>query len=228
MTGPTPATIVVEPAGWSLASALHSVLASAIDALDLAVELASCRLVADAIAADDRAWFRLVQEGTRWHVTIWLHPDQVLADRPDRGVHAEARPWRLDEVPRQAEDDSPEEFSLPNAQRFVYQQLLLVSDVIEGRLDPDAVPPSLIEAFQEAWLVTVDGRLQRRGHPHLSAAERRTAFLRRFGPAGILTPSHWGIFNALWKGDLGEQKAVLAKVRLLPPLDRRRRGGAST
>ena len=81
----------------------------------------------------------------------------------------------------------------------------------------------LVEAFQEAWLVTVDGRMQREALPHLSAAERRMRFLRLFSPAGVLTPNHWAIFNGLWEGRIAEEAEVLAKVRLLPPLSRRRR-----
>ena len=99
-----------------------------------------------------------------------------------------------------------------------------IDDLLSGRLTADEVPPSLVEAFQEAWLITIDGRLQRRGLPHLSAGERRSSFLRLFSPAGVLTPNHWSIFNKLWDGSVTAQADVLAKVRLLPPLSRRRLG----
>jgi hypothetical protein len=216
-------TISVSPSDWPLATPLSDVLEAAVARLELTDRLERCDLVVDAIAADDRAWFRLDRSGQKWAVTIWLHPDQVLQDRPDSANSAPVPVWHMEPAPTSVPDPTLDDFSPPNAQRFVYQQLQLVADVIDGRLVPHEVPPSLVEAFQEAWLVTVDGRLQEQGLPHLSAAERRTSFLRRFGPAGILTPNHWSIFNALWNGDLADQKSVLAKVRLLPSLGRLRR-----
>jgi len=214
----------VVPARWPLASLLQPLLETAVERLGLGDELHEVVLVADAIEADDRGWIRLVQAGQGWSLSLWFHPDQVLCDRPGHGAaRREAQDWQLGPVPAGDEPPTPDEFSAPNAQRFIYQQLLLVGDVLAGRLVPGEVPGSLVEAFQEAWLVSVDGRLQREGLPHLSAGERRTSFLRLFGPAGVLTPSHWSIFNRLWEGTLATQSEVLAKVRLLPPLSRRPR-----
>lgn len=216
-------SVRVAPPDWPLAGQLATVAEAAISRLDLARRLAVCDLVPDALVADDRAWLRLERADDRWRVAIWFHPAQIERDRPDRGgLQPEAQVWQLAPVPGAASPVSAEDFSAPNAQRFLYQQLLLVDDIVSGRLDPAAVPASLIEAFQEAWLITVDGRLQRRGLPHLSAAERRSAFLRLFAPAGIVTPGHWAIFNRLWDGSLEGQAEVLAKVCLLPPLGRRR------
>ncbi|MBD3222600.1 hypothetical protein GF314_15300 [bacterium] len=215
--------ITVIPADWPAAAELASVVETAVVRLDLADRLVDCTLIGDAVMADDRAWFHLGESGGCWRLTLWFHPDQVLRDMPDRGAHASARDWTLGPAPRSLPPIEVDDFSAPNAQRFVYQQLQLADDVMSGRIEPGTVPPSLVEAFQEAWLVTVDGRLQRQGLPHLSPGERRAIFLRRFGPAGILTPRHWSIFNALWSGDVATQVEVLARARLLPPLDRLRR-----
>lgn len=223
MTDAGHVSVRVAPPDWPLAGQLVAVAEAAIARLDLVRRLAVCDLVPDALAADDRAWLRLERDDGRWRVAIWFHPAQIERDRPDRGdLQPEARVWELGPVPGAAPPAGADDFSAPNAQRFLYQQLLLVDDIVSGRLDPAAVPASLIEAFQEAWLITVDGRLQRRGLPHLSAGERRAAFLRLFAPAGIVTPGHWAIFNRLWDGSLEDQAEVLAKVRLLPPLGRRR------
>ena len=213
------------PEDWPLAELLRPVARSAVERLDLADRLDQLSLVPDAMTADDRGWLRLVRSADGRHsLTLWFHPDQIQQDRPGHGA---ARPasldWTLAPAPRLEEPLAVEEFSLPNAQRFLFQQLLLVQDILDERLHTDAIPPSLVEAFQEAWLVTVDGRLQREGLPHLSAGERRMRFLRLFSPAGVLTPNHWSIFNKLWEGAVAEESAVLAKVRLLPPLNRRRR-----
>ncbi len=154
---------------------------------------------------------------------MWFHPDQVLEDRPGRTGGRPGAEWQLGPCRSRRRSRGAAEFSAPNAQRFLYQQFMLADDVVSGRLAPQQVPPSLSEAFQEAWLITVDGRLQRQGLPHLSAGERRASFLRLFAPAGVVTPNHWGIFNALWDGTTTSQADVLEKVRLLPPLRRRRR-----
>jgi len=213
------------PPEWPLAPQLLPLAAAAGERLGLSGRLADLVLVPDALAADDHAWLRLTGSGDARRLTLWFHPDQVLCDRLGRGA---ARPpaldWELGPPLSGLELPFPLDFSPPNAHRFLYQQLLLVRDILDGLLVPGTLPPSLAEAFQEAWLTTIDGRLERAGLPHLSAPERRLRFLHRFAPAGVLTPSHWGIFHDLWDGKLTDQAAVLAKVRLLPPLGRRRLG----
>ena len=212
------------PEDWPLADQLLPLAHSVVDRLELAELLHRLDLIPDALQADERSWLSLDRAAAGAGLSLWFHPDQVLRDRPGHGpARPENRDWELAPAPRQEQVLDPGEFSLPNAQRFLYQQLLLIRDILGGRLHPEKVPPSLLEAFQEAWLVTVDGRLQREVLPHLSAAERRMRFLRLFSPAGVLTPSHWSIFNALWEGEVAEEGEVLAKVRLLPPLRRRRR-----
>jgi hypothetical protein len=213
------------PEDWPLADQLLPLAASAVARLELEDRLDRLELIPDAMAPDDRSWLRLDRGGGGAALTLWFHPDQVLRDRPGHGTaRPETRDWELAPVPPEEPAIDGADFSAPNAQRFLYQQLLLVQDLLAGRLHPDRVPPSLVEAFQEAWLVTVDGRLQREALPHLSAAERRMRFLRLFSPAGVLTPRHWSIFNDLWEGRVAEEAEVLAQVRLLPPLSRRRRG----
>jgi hypothetical protein len=222
--------LAVIPADWPLAERLLPLAVAVIERLELAPRLRRLELIPDALAADDRSWLRLTTERgedpatARANLTLWFHPDQVLKDRPGHGAaQPEPLDWKQAPAPRESAPLPVDEFSAPNAQRFLYLQLLLVQVLMDGRLRPEEVPPSLIEAFQEAWQVTVDGRLAREGLPHLSAAERRMRFLRLFSPAGVVTPNHWAIFNGLWEGQLADQAAVLAKVRLLPPLNRRRR-----
>jgi hypothetical protein len=211
------------PEDWPLAPPLLALAGTVVERLDLEELLGRLELIPDAMTADDRSWLRLDRAHDPAALTLWFHPDQILRDRPGHGAaRPEVRSWELLPPPRQEPEIDVAEFSPPNAQRFLYQQLLLVRDVLTGRLHPEKIPSSLVEAFQEAWLVTVDGRLHREALPHLSAAERRLRFLRLFSPAGVLTPGHWAIFNDLWEGRVAEEAEVLAKVRLLPPLRRRR------
>lgn len=216
--------VSVTPAAWALASRVESATTTALTRLEPPLPLSACDLVADALSADDRAWFRLQQAGASWRLRIWFHPDQVLQDRPGRGAAAPGdHDWRLGPVPAEA-PPPVEDFSLPNTLRLLHQQFMLVGDLIDRRLDLAAVPASVGEAFQEAWLITVDGRLQRLGLPHLSAAQRRASFLRLFATVGVVTPAHWSVFNALWDGAAATQAEVLQRIRLLPALPRRRHG----
>lgn len=213
------------PGRWDLAPRVVAAATTALARLDPPLPLSACDLVADALAADDRAWFRLQQAGARWRLRIWFHPDQVLQDRPGRGLAAPAdHDWRLGPVPAEQPPPPASEFSLPNTLRFLHQQFMLVGDIIDGRLDPATVPTAMAEAFQEAWLITVDGRLQRLGLPHLGAARCRASFLRLFAPVGVVTPAHWAVFNAFWDGTAATQAEVLQRVGLLPALPRRRHG----
>lgn len=221
----TPVQASLEPADWPLRHLVLPLLETAARRLDLAGELAAITLVLDAPAPDERAWLHVTGSAPRRCLTIWLHPDQFLQERPARPrAGRDCRDWELGLAPPDASPPAAADFSLPKAQRTVYQQLLLVRDLLAGSLQPQAVDPQASEAFQEAWLVTVDGRLQRAGLPHHSAAERRLRFVRVFAPAGVLTPRHWTIFNQLWDDDYPVQATVLARIRALPQL-RRWRGG---
>lgn len=218
----TDLAVRVSPADWPLGAKLVPLVEAAVARLDLGGRLGEVAVVMDALAADDHAWFTLTSPSP-CRLTLWLHADQVLRDRPrpawDHGVGDQ---WRLGPAPAPT-PLTTEDFSPLNAQRVLYQQLLLVRDLLDGLLAPRAVPPPLVEALQAAWLVTVDGRLRRLGLPHLSAAERRLRFLHLFAPAGVLRPSHWAIFNRLWELDEPQQDVVLALAGALPPLLRRPR-----
>lgn len=221
MSGPR---LSVVPADWPQWPQLEPLLRAAVERLELAAILAQLTLVLDAPAADERAWLQLGGQPPRRHVTIWLHPDQLLGERTGQSSVPAARDWELRPAPASAAVPEATDVCLPDAQRTLYQQLLLVRDLCDGTLQPRAIEPALSEAFQEAWLVTVDGRLQRACLPHLSAAQRRLRFLHVFAPAGVLTPCHWAIFNQLWDGMLPDQATVLNRIKRLPPLGWRRGG----
>lgn len=213
----------VLPSDWPLQAQLQPLIETAHARLELADRLASVTVVLDALAADDRAWFSLTRPAPPHELTLWLHPDQVLRDRPGSNAVRPEAVWELGSALPDETVPAPEDFSAPNAQRVLYQQLLLVRDLLDGILRPQEIPRGLVEAFQEAWSVNLDGRLRRLRLPHRSAAERRLLFLHLFSPAGVLTPSHWTIFNRLWDLESPDQQTVLRWVRRLPPLSQRRR-----
>lgn len=209
----------LEPADWPLAGRVLPLIGVALARLELDTRIARVTIILDELTADERAWLQL--SGTQPHrcLSIWLHPDQLLCERAMPGTAGTGRAdWEQGCVPDALPALSNDDFSLLNTQRALYQQLLLVRDLIDGRLRPDLLPPKVSEAFQEAWLVTIDGRLQRAGLPHLSAARRRLRFLHVFSSGAVLTPSHWMIFNQLWEGELLDQDSLMARFHLLPAL----------
>ncbi len=216
------AVIAMVPADDALAPMLIPLADHAAEHLDLARWLAAITLVADDLEDDERPWFDLAREGERRALTVYLHPDAVLKDHP-RGIGPRAqRPaWELSAPPPAPAPPAVDSFSPVKAQRVLHHLFLLVRDLCDGSLTPADVPSSLAEAFQEAWAVTVDGRLRRAGWPGLSEGERRIRFLRLFATGGVVTPAHWQVFHELWTGEAAVQAEVLRRVRRLPPLPRR-------
>jgi hypothetical protein len=209
----------LEPADWPFASQVLPLLNTALSRLDLGDRFARVTIVVDDFAADERTWLHIARFSGERSLTIWLNPDQFLHERPKHSVAG----TRVMDWEQGAQTDvqpvlSLDDFSHLNAQRTLYQQLLFVRDLLEGRVQPDSLAPESCEAFQEAWLVTIDGRLRRAGLPHLSAAQRRLRFLHVFAFGAVLTPCHWKIFNQLWEGELPDQTSVVAKIHRLPTL----------
>ena len=194
---------------------------AALARLQLSDRFAEVTVVLDELAADERAWLHLAGTRPDRRLTIWLHPDQFLRERmKPAGVEPGCADWRQGPIPSPGLAPSPDDFSLLNTQRTLYQQLLLVRDLLDGRLKPDSLASETSEAFQEAWLVTIDGRLHGAGLPHWSIAQRRLRFLHVFAAGAVLTPSHWAVFNQLWHCESPDQDAVIERIRLLPPLRR--------
>jgi len=203
----------VEPAGWEHADAVLDLAREAARCHGLTERLRELSLVLDDIAADERPWWRLAAPAA---LELYGHPAHFLAER-DAGLAA-ALPWDLRGP---AEPADPPPFAPLNGERFLHHHFLAVADVLAGTIVPNAVPPPLAEAFQEAWAVTIDGRLRRRFLPGFPVAERRRRFARLFGAAGVLLPLHWELFHELWDWDEPSQAGLVARAGRLPPLDRR-------
>ncbi len=214
------------PPDHPLGEKLAELAAGAAERLELPLHLARLRLCLDDLDADPRVWLsfgRLAGEGPspRRTLTLYLHPDHLLRDRPAAtGFQLRAPAWESVPPPPAAESSSPADLSPRKAERFLFHQLLFARDLCERRLVPDLVPGNLVEAFQEIWAVTVDGRLRQARQPGYSVAERRRRFLRVFSTGGVLLPEHWRIFHDLWEGEDVNQAACLEMVRRLPRLRR--------
>jgi hypothetical protein len=213
------------PADDPIVALLPPVTASAADRLELTALLTSLTICLDDIGADRRAWLSVrrsvVETEARGRATLYLHPDQITRDRPDRqSVLPGRQVWDRGEAIPAVSGLSPSDFRKPKAERCLCHHLLWIKDLITEKLEPQDIPRAMVEAFQEGWAVTVDGRLRRGHFPGYSVAERRASFSRLFSRAGVLLPEHWRVFHRLWEGAATDQEAVLALVRRLPRLAR--------
>lgn len=211
------------PGDHPLAPALRPLAETAAARLGLGRYLASLTLWLDDLTADERIWVTAVPAadpapGGLSGLALWFHPDHFLRDRAagvddGRGLQA----WELRAGTVAAACD-PADFSSRKAERILYHQFLMVRDLRDGTVAPAAVPAERAEAFQEAWAVTLDGRLKRAILPGYSLAERRRRFFRVFSAGGVLLPQHWQIFHALWEWEAPEQARLLEMLARLPSL----------
>jgi hypothetical protein len=221
-----PAVVSVQPAEHALATALLPHAVTAADHLGLGTWFRCVTLILDDLAADERPWHAVNQAAAGRELALYLHPDAVLKDRPgSTSLPAPEQAWTLQAMLRREPEIEPGDFAPAKAQRLLHHEFLWARDLSDGTLDPAAVPPSLAEAFQEAWAATVDGRLRRAGLAGLGEGERRIRFLRLFATSGVVTPAHWQVFHSLWGGEAATTAAVLRLVKRLPPLRRASRDG---
>jgi hypothetical protein len=209
-----------------LAEALASIASTAAASLELEHHLCRITIVLDDFEPDRRIWLTVRAahdpDGRR-ELTLYLHPSEVVRDEPGAGDLLGVRPvWESGAPPAAEPAYTPEDFHRAKAERFVLHQLLFARDLCDGSLDLHELPAQLAEAFQEAWSITIDGRLRRWHQPAVSQAVHRARFSRLFARYAVLLPDHWRIFHQLWDREDLDQETVLALVRRLP------RGGRSS
>lgn len=211
------------PDDHPLAPALRPLAEAAAARLGLERHLASLTLWLDDLTADERIWVTTVaaaasDPGGLPGLALWFHPDHFLRDHaPGAASGGGLLAWELRAGPV-AESCDPAAFSPRKAERILYHQFLMVRDLRDGTVSPAEVPSSRAETFQEAWAVTLDGRLKRATLPGYSLAERRRRFFRVFSAGGVLLPQHWQIFHALWEWEAPEQTRLLEMLARLPSL----------
>jgi hypothetical protein len=211
------------PDDHPLAPALRPLAEAAAARLGLERHLASLTLWLDDLTADERIWVTTVAAaaaapGGLPGMALWFHPDHFLRDHaPGVAQGKGLLDWEL-RSGLVAELCDPEAFSPRKAERILYHQFLMVRDLRDGTVSPAEVPSAVAEAFQEAWAVTLDGRLKRAILPGYSLAERRRRFVRVFSAGGVLLPQHWQIFHALWEWEAPEQDRLLEMLVRLPSL----------
>lgn len=220
----TPSPLKVECVGLAdeLAAALVPLTEAAGLALDLGEDFSCIRIYGDDLPGDDDAWYRLeapARAGDLPVLSLFCHGKCFGSSARQRdAVRPAPQIWEQSAPPHGKVGGGPGDFSQDRAGVFLHHHLLTARDVVRAEVVGRNIPPSVAEAFAEAWAVYVDGRLARQGLPGYPLAERRGRFARIFSLAGILLPDHWQVFQSLWDGALADQKDVLEVVKRLPGL----------
>ena len=106
-------------------------------------------------------------------------------------------------------------------------ELLHLRDDHEHGIDLSGYPQRDREALNELWNVWIDGRLNRRGLPAMSRAERRRIYRRTLSSLPSFPGRGERVFRALWRADHlepGELRASLAELKagaVRPPVVKR-------
>lgn len=198
------------PEGFPRREELMELAGHAARELGLGEQISGLRMVLDAPEFEEGGFWEIdPREDGRWGV-LYASPRDVLAP-PGYGVDVEIGldEERLAELPR-------ERVELLRADRWIHRNLLQLEDILQGRIDPGAIPKGESAAFQVCWDVWTDGRLKLRALPGISLPERRRVFFRAFAAGGMLLPRHWEVFHQLWEDRLGAQEGILSAVKRLP------------
>ncbi len=200
-----------EPADWSAWEEIRPLAERAWSALDMADHLDDLLLCADDLDADERPWLRLASPR---EAVLFCHPGHFHQD-PAAGLGGlpSILPWEMPELRR---EDGEEEVSTSSAGRFLHHQMLALRDLATGVVRPSEIPDATAVAYQEAWAVTIDGRLRGLSLPGLPAAERRRRFFRTFSAGGVLQPRHWDVFHVLWELEEPDHGTLLDLAERLP------------
>ena len=199
------------PADWDTWTLIRPLAERAWGRLHMETALDSLLLVADDLTADEHPW--IVFRDPR-RAVLYCHPDHFFDDpTAGHGVMPATLPW---EMPVDHEDVQAGEFSPATTERFLHHHMLALADLAAGAVRPDLVTADQAESYQEAWSVTLDGRLRRRSLPGLPAAERRRRFFRAFSAGGMLLPQHWAVFHRLWDLDELSHDVLLDLAGRLP------------
>jgi hypothetical protein len=111
---------------------------------------------------------------------------------------------------------APQQFSRRSFAEACLHELFHLKDDHESGVDLTGAPVGEREALNELWNVWIDGRLNRRGLPAMTRAERRRVYARTLAACPAYRARGERIFQALWTADhLGprELRAYLAELR---------------
>jgi hypothetical protein len=115
----------------------------------------------------------------------------------------------------------PRHFSRRSFAEGCLHEFLHLKDDHEAGVDLAGHPEADRDALNELWNVWIDGRLNRRGLPAMSRAERRRVYVRTLGRYPRFPRTGERIFKALWAADhLGPTELRAFLIELQGPAER--------
>lgn len=119
---------------------------------------------------------------------------------------------------------TPRQFSARSFAEACLHELCHLKDDHESGVDLSGHPETDREALNELWNVWIDGRLNRRGLPAMSRAERRRVFDRTLAMTPAYALRGERVFRALWRADHLGPKELRAYLDELQGSDPRAAG----
>ena len=156
--------------------------------LELSRYFARIHLWADESPAEESPWFSFApvqgEDGDRRELTLFCSSRSFAPVRNLQGPESAAgRCGKLMKGAWLPDNELHRDFDLDQGAKFLHHNLLLARDLVSGEGQLDRVPRELVEGYQAAWEVVIDGRLARLSLPGYSLAERRARFSRLFSSA---------------------------------------------
>jgi len=201
-----------EPHDFPLRNAAEIVLRRALHELGLIGIVHDVQVFVDLGDRDDRAYIEWRENDHRVARLFFAVGNFVTPDRR----RAWARTWgrRAGPPPLPARHFSRRSFAEASL-----HELLHLRDDHDSRVDFSGHPERDREGLNELWNVWIDGRLERRGLPAMSRAERRRIYRRTLGGLPGFAVRGERVFRALWAAD------HLSPRELTASLEELKRGG---
>lgn len=202
------------PADFPLRGQAEAVLRECVRELGLAPVLHDLSVRVDLRNRDDHAY---IEWNTHDHraARLWFALGNFVTPSRRR---AWSRTWsrRSGTPPLEARYFSARSFA-----EGCLHELCHLKDDHESGVDLSGHPERDREALNELWNVWIDGRLNRRGLPAISRAERRRVFARTLGRAPRYGSVGERVFRALWRADhLGPRELQAYLDELHGPISR--------
>lgn len=197
------------PSGFPLRDPGEAVLRDALRELGLEGVLREVHVFVDGANREDHAYIEWNGKDHRTARLSFAIGNFVTRDRR----RAWARTWGRRPGPPPL---APRHFSRRSFAEACLHELLHLRDDHELGVELSGYPEREREALNELWNVWIDGRLNRRGLPAMSRAERRRIYRRTLSALPGFPKRGERVFQALWSADHlepGELRACLGELK---------------
>jgi hypothetical protein len=192
-----------QPRGFPLRDPAEAVLRDALRELGLESVVHEVHVFVDASNRDDHAYIEWDGQDHRTARLFFAIGNFVTRERR----RAWARVWGRRSGPPPL---LVRHFSRRNFAEACLHELLHLRDDHDSGVDLSGYPERDREGLNELWNVWIDGRLNRRGLPAMSRAERRRIYRRTLAALPCFPTRGERVFHALWTADHLEPRELCA------------------